>query len=339
MKPVVSALDSAPIRIHAVTQQKVVAPPAVAVVLVAIAPKAFHYFERSIGQSVAEPLKNAIAIALSGRPSSNLDCQTLTHDPLAGDPSAWATLRGSAPEFVTGINDFPAGSTALQNRAGAESEVFTCDLIHINREERYQLELSVRQYIGTRGISYLALAWYDERSRLLESYLPSPEGAGQPVGWVNGTFSYFGLRGETAPRVWTTYRVSFGPNEMAEIPRNAKFIRVGALLNYNAISDTTIQLTNVRLWKKLQTDLIADGVFASDEHLFVISPASWMRWTYVSHAAQASHHWFPQEVATGLAGDAELAAAALTVGCTTVSADNLIFQLKEPKKSPSVSKP
>jgi hypothetical protein len=77
MKPVVSALDSSQVRIHAVAQQTVAAPHAVAVILVSIAPMAFPYVERNIGQPIADPLNSAIATALLNHKTVALKDQAL----------------------------------------------------------------------------------------------------------------------------------------------------------------------------------------------------------------------------------------------------------------------
>lgn len=103
------------------------------------------------------------------------------------------------------------------------------------------------------------------------------QGAGRPVGWANGAYSNFGLIGEPSP---TTYRKSLGFGKAAAVPSNAKSVRVGALLNYNTTPAATIQLTNVRLWRKTETEMMADGVFFSNEHLFVIAPLLRMEWTH-----------------------------------------------------------
>ena len=170
---------------------------------------------------------------------------------------------------------------------------------------------------------------------MLESHIPAPAGAGRPVGWANGTYSYFGLIGETAPTIWTTYRKSFGLGEAAAIPANAKYVRVGALLNYNTTPAATIQLTNVRLWRKSETEILADGVFSSDERLLIIAPPTRMEWTYASQAGRASHHWPANEVAADLAGGVELAAAAHALGGTPVDRDNTTFELPEITDSPA----
>jgi len=335
LKPVISIADSAAIRLQGVPHKRLATTPAVACVLGATFPRDFPYPDRYIGQSAAGPLNAAIAIALSSRLTIDSIHPSLIPDPLTTDHSAWTALGGSPPQFVIGIKDFRASSTALQNPAGQISEAFTSDLIPVDLAKGYQLELSIRQCIGVKATVYLAIAWYNEEGRLLESHIPAPAGAGRPVGWANGTYSYFGLIGETAPTIWTTYRKSFGLGEAAAIPANAKYVRVGALLNYNTTPAATIQLTNVRLWRKSETEILADGVFSSDERLLIIAPPTRMEWTYASQAGRASHHWPANEVAADLAGGVELAAAAHALGGTPVDRDNTTFELPEITDSPA----
>jgi hypothetical protein len=329
MKPVVLAADPMIVHLRDVMHLRLATTSSVAYVLDAISPQNFPYVPRNIGQSVTTPLDSAVVIALPSRPSSNLDGSTLTHDPLATDPSAWTTLRGSPPEFVGGITEFRASSTALQNSPGQYSGVFTSELIPIDPAKDYRVELSARQNTGTSADAYLSIAWYDQRGDFLDSYTPAPVGAGNPAGWVNGIYSYFGLIGEIAPSTWTTYRRSFGPNEAAVIPSRAKFVRVGALLNTKATPDARIQLTNIRLWQKQDTRKLADGVFPSDERLVVVAPSSQMQWTYASQTAQMSKHWPAHEVATDLSGGAELAAPTRALGSKLVDSDKVIFELND----------
>jgi hypothetical protein len=335
LKPVLSVADSAAMRLQGVKHLRLVTTPAVAFVLGATVRRDFPDPDRYIGQSATGPLNTAIAIALSGRPTIDSKNPTLTHDPFATDHSAWTALGGSQPQFVVGIKDFRASSTALQNPAGRNSNVFTSEQISIDPLKSYQLELSVRQRIGTNARAYLAIAWYNEAGRLLESQIPQPAGAGSPAGWGRGTYSYFGLIDETAPTKWTIYRKSFGSDEPAAIPANARFVRVGALLNCNATPGATIQLTNVRLWKKSETAMMADGVFSSDEHHLIVVLPSQMLSTYASQAGQASHHWPAHEAAADLAGGVELAAAAHAIGATPVNRDNTTFELFEITDSPT----
>jgi hypothetical protein len=216
-------------------------------------------------------------------------------------------------------------STALQNPAGKSTEVFTSYLVPIDPRYAYQVEMSAKQYDSSNGVAYLAIAWYSENGHLLASNLPQPEGAGMPRGWNNGTCSYFGLVAAEAPSTWTTYRISFGRNEDAAIPSNAKFVRVGALLNYNSSPGATIQLTNIRLWRKSTLEFVADGTFPDDTPRLVIIPPSRMLYSYASQAEQASHHWPAQRMESDFAGNIEIAIAASAAEKSSVEYGSFII--------------
>jgi hypothetical protein len=251
----------------------------------------------------------------------------MTRDPLATDPSEWTTVACTPPEFVSNIVDFNASSTALQNPPGQRSDVLSSDLIRIDPLQNYQVEFSVRQCDSTHATAYLAVAWYSQNGQLLRSSDPVPAGAGNPIGWGVGMYSYFGLVDAAVPAAWTTYRKSFGPSEAAEIPPHAKFVRLGALLNYHEAPAAHIQLTDVRLWRKEKLDLLADGVFSNTDRFFIVAPSSQMTWTAASQAGQLSSHWPAQTVAADLAGGAELAAAARAAGAMPVSPGDATFIL------------
>jgi hypothetical protein len=338
MKPIVLAVDSAAFRLRGVEHLRLVATATVANVLGTILPRHFPHSDRRIGRPIVESLNNVVAIPRSNRPTIDPKYRTLTRDPLAANPSAWTTLDGSPPEFITGIKDLSESLTALQNPSGRRSDAFTSDLISIDPAQHYCVEFNARQTAGTNATAYLAVAWYDERGHLLESYAPAPRGAGSPVGWVNGTYSYFGLVGTLAPTTWTICRRSFGLHETAAIPPHARFVRVGALLNYNATPAATIQLTNVRLWRKSEAEMMADGTFSINEHLFIIAPSGRVVWTYASQAAQASHHWPANQVASDLAGGAELTIAARVSGDTPVESGSVIFDLNENAESDTLKR-
>ncbi len=309
MQPIVSAAESVAMSASKGQPTRLVATASIAYVFNTALPRNFGESQRFIGQPIVSSLTEAIAVSLS-RESAKSQPPTLTQDPWATEPSAWTALAGSPPEFLTGLNDVPEATTALQNPPGRRSDVFTSRLVAIDPAQDYLLEWSVRQRAGANATAYLAVAWYDEKHHLLVSYAPSPDGADNPIGWSNGTYSYFGLVGNAAPTAWTTYRTSFGPDEAAAIPANAKFVRIGALLNYNTRADATIQLTNVRLQRKSKTETVSHGAFPIDEHLLVVAPSGWMLHSPTSLAAYASRHWTPQQVAVDLSGGVELAAAA-----------------------------
>lgn len=183
---------------------------------------------------------------------------SITPDPLASDPSAWAAHSGTI-QFV-GVSDLSAGATALQNPAGQASFPFTGPLIPIDTAKRYRVEVSVKQQVGTAATAYLAVAWYNASGALIDASTAAP------AGWLaNGTFSYYGLANQVVPTTWTTYGIGFGSGEAAAIPSSARFVRIGALLNYNATAGAVVRMSNVRLWQKTDATLIVDGAIQASK--------------------------------------------------------------------------
>jgi hypothetical protein len=326
--PVVSAAESAEVRLRGARPTRLVATAAAACVFNAALPCRFPYCDRTIGQPLAGSAGNAVAVILSNRPTFHPERPTLNPDPSAAEPRAWTTIDGSPPEFVGGMTDFRASPTALQNPRGRRSDVFSSKAIPIDPTQRYVIEMSAIQRSGTGATAYLGVAWYDAAGRLLVSNLPAPAGAGNPSGWANGIRSYFGLVGQAVPGAWTTYRSSFGPGEAATLPPEARYIRVGALLNYDTAPDEIVQVTNIRLWRKSEAEPVADGAFPFDERLLVFAPSGRMLWTSASLAGQLSTHWPRQEAAADLTAGEELAAAVLTAGGRAVDPDGTLFELE-----------
>jgi hypothetical protein len=164
----------------------------------------------------------------------------------------------------------------------------------------YQLEISVKQLRNTAATALLAVAWYDAMGKALTSYIEKPQGAGRPSGWSNGTYSYFGLVSEHVPTSWTKYSIKFGLNGAASIPSNARFLRVGALLNHNETPSAVVQLTDVRM-VEIPTPIIG---LAIPNAMSVYSP--------LSQASLLSTHWPPQQVIVDHGGTKEIVAAAET---------------------------
>lgn len=205
----------------------------------------------------------------------------------------WITLGGAAPQEVL----LAPHRLIIRNPIGSVSYPFNSELIPISRYHRYQLTCAIRQSGAPDAINYLAVAWYDKSANLLPSNLPFPQGAGNPAGWNNGTFSYFGLIGRPAAADWTSYVISFGPGEAAAIPANAAFLRIGAMLNFNGEAKASVELTDVRL---VENDL--------QHHLLLSAPSFRHLYTPASLAAELSGHWTPQYVPAVHVGTTEMRA-------------------------------
>ena len=211
----------------------------------------------------------------------------------AADLSAWLVFAGSPPQLTTG--DLPsAAAIALQNPPNQTSHVFTAAMFPIEASKSYRVSLKARSRGERKGLAYLAIAWYDKDKRLLEANAPSPGGAGNPLGWGNGTYSYFGLVAQAPPLVWTRFTQTFGLNEPAAVPKAARYARIGALLNYNSEPQVVTQLSELELIRKPRAHVDVE-----------ISQFHYM-YSHISQAAVASNHWIAQQAIIDRSGGREL---------------------------------
>jgi len=324
--PVVVAALSDTAQTRSSMPLRLVAPDSIATVFNTVEPTVYPFKQRTTASIPSKNLDLLTDLARSaGLPLHRQNIpETLTRDPNASQPDAWTTLAGLRPEFVS-VADFCTAGTALQNPPGEAVYVFTLELIPIETTLRYRVEMSLRLLTGVEAKCYLAVAWYDENARLLISNIPSPNGAGSPLGWANGSYSYFGLVGEKSPSQWTTFRTSFGPNEPARVPANARFARLGALLNYDKSPTSILQLTNVRLWLKTPHENAANGRFLCHEESLVVAPHPSRFWSWTSFAAQASGHWLPRQVHLDFAGASDLGTIARSAGPERTDENNSVF--------------
>lgn len=329
-------LTAATTQVRQKVDARPVATDAVAAVYQSLGGLSFDNRYRVIGQPIASSTSYTVGATMAWGPTHG--GMTLTDDPLSERPEAWITLGGVSPLFVAALSTRTPTRMAMQNPAGLTSEVFTKQLIPIDSRQRYRVEMSVLRVGPANAPTYLALAWYDREGRLLPSNSPGPAGAGYPNGWRNGTFSYFGLIGQTPRGNWTTYRLSFGPGEAAAIPPQAAFARAGALLNYSGSADGTVQLTNVRLWPKSPAELKSDGHAAAGEARLIICPDWRSPISPVSIAGLASEHWPASQVPADHAGVAEIRRAATAHGGELLGTDPWRY-LIAPQRGPAASTP
>lgn len=201
----------------------------------------------------------------------------------------WVSLGGETPR------SYPqAGKLMLSNSPGKVSYAFNSEMIPVELSKRYLLSAMIRQTRGA-GRNYLAVAWYDRAGRLLVSNEPKPIGAGHPAGWVAGIYSYYGLVNQHAGSEWTRYTITFGLGEPAEIPHNAAYLRVGALLNEKAAPNSSAEFTDVILWEK--------PVY---RQIHLAAPDSRSLFTPGSQAGWLSGHWLPHYLAAQQMGVEEL---------------------------------
>ncbi|HEX2900416.1 MAG TPA: hypothetical protein VHS96_11915, partial [Bacteroidia bacterium] len=214
--------------------------------------------------------------------------------PPLGRPDDWIHLANSPPVFKSASDQ-----VVLSNPPGIASSPFSRQLVPIERFARYHIAVEARSVGPSSSQNYLAIAWYDAKQTLMFSRDLRPTEFAYPSGWTNGDYSYFGLTGAPVPRTWTTYTVSFGLGEGAEIPREAAFFRVGALLNQDIKAAASTELRSFRVLKK-----------APRERYILVAPRPTRLYSSSSTAGRLSGHWLPQHVAIDHTGSIELGIAA-----------------------------
>lgn len=212
--------------------------------------------------------------------------------------SLWLSQDGHAPDIALS----PDGNVQISNPTGIPTHVFNSSLIAIDRNQRYRLTCTLRQTGTTSATNFLAVAWYDQNREPLVSNRTAPAGAGSPVGWVNGTYAYYGLIDQPAPTSWTTFTISFGLGEGASIPAHAAFIRIGALLNFRATPNAKIQVKDMSLRQK-----------PAYARAFLALPSLHNLYSPDSLSAYLSGHWPSSKVAAEHADLAELRIAAASL--------------------------
>lgn len=193
--------------------------------------RAFHLGTESI---------TTAAMLVTGRGAS------LTDDPNTVDITAWLPSAGG-----TTVETDTTSPTGKYLRMPLNGSVLSNRLIQIDPTKNYSLSMWYKQVSGSTPC-YLAVAFYDKAGAHIN-------GTGSGVtGWLSlGTYFYFGRSAQVPPSTWTEYSVAFGPDEVAKIPANAAFVRVGALPNYSGSG--VHGMTGVKLFQKADANLIVEG--------------------------------------------------------------------------------
>lgn len=202
----------------------------------------------------------------------------------------WDSENRTAPRI-----EFTGDTRILSNPSGASVHLFSSATVPIDPRRRFLIEMDVRQTTDGQASNYLAVSWHRKNGTWLRSSADPPAGAGNPRGWLNGPWSYFGLKGDEAEREWQTYSTRFGFQESGAIPSSAASIRLGALLNYKLDSKAVVELRNIRLWQLPDHSYCTTNVPRYEDLTSVHS-----------FAALLSRHWLPTAVAHFHVGDAEI---------------------------------
>ena len=104
----------------------------------------------------------------------------------------------------------------------------------------------------------------------------------------------------------TTYRISLGPQSIAAIPKLARFIRVGVLLNQGGDPAAQAEVSNVRFWPRTPSDAMAPGTFGPGNLIAVATTGSTGVFRPGSQAGRLSGHWNPYQLSLDYAGAKEL---------------------------------
>ncbi|MFT3780867.1 MAG: hypothetical protein QM790_02555 [Nibricoccus sp.] len=268
-------------------------------------PRLAYQNHRAFGQPAVKPLLSIVTLlgANCAKPVETVIASSISKShfsaPVILDRTNWTTVSGLPPEFsVTPHATEENLSRVMQNSPGKPSQVFTSAFFRVNQLRTYKLEVTIRQIATSTTANYLAVAWYDGNGVFLESQLPPPRGAGNPLGWSNGTYSYFGLTAKDAPASWTTYDIAFGLDEPVIIPARACYMKVGVLLNINSTPDATVQISDVRLTESAPRDIQ------------LLLPSATNCYTSSSIAAHLSQHWPAHQMLVERAGIREIKATA-----------------------------
>src|SRR5690606_9622246 len=106
----------------------------------------------------------------------------------------------------------------------------------IDENETYRVSVWGLEYGAGSPTAYFAVNFFDSDGDALPG---STSGA---TGWGGlGTYHYFGRVGQALPTAWTRYEFTFGPAGQGSIPSGARFCRIGALVNFNAVASSQMQ--------------------------------------------------------------------------------------------------
>lgn len=172
----------------------------------------------------------------------------LNPDPNTQDISAWT---GTGLSIVTDTTS-PSGSTALEC-TGLAAAVLS-KKFPIDPTKNYKARFWTKRQSGT-STTYGTVAFYDASGNVITG---SSNGAGWPG---RGSFHYFGLVNGALPAAWTEYSISFGPDETAVLPSNARFMAIGVLSNYTGTGVQRVAAPLVHL--KTTGDMVVDGTITA----------------------------------------------------------------------------
>lgn len=173
---------------------------------------------------------------------------SITPDPGCENWDAWTLVQGAAPIRATNVPSNFGGATWASNALSW----FHTKPVQIDRTRAYRAIANAAAQSGNTGTMYLVVAFFDASGALIQ-------GGTDAAGWTNiGTMHYYGLVAQAPPTVLTEYTVTFGAGQTFGIPTNARFVAVGAILNYSLANGKHHHFAG-RIQQLQETDLIASG--------------------------------------------------------------------------------
>lgn len=171
---------------------------------------------------------------------------SITPDPGVENPDAWVLGYGTMPSRYAA----PAGSSykfgAYLWNATASAHIWTKP-VPVDQTRAYRaIAYALRDAVGDTAAMSLFVRFTDATGAVVYS-------AGGT--WdAEGSYNYFGLTNDSPPTTTTMYEVAFGAGQVAQIPSNARFMSIGALMNESGTGGTYFA---GRIQQLQETDLIA----------------------------------------------------------------------------------
>ncbi|MDP2322579.1 MAG: hypothetical protein Q8N51_00935 [Gammaproteobacteria bacterium] len=189
--------------------------------------------------------------------------------PSGGDLSQpWYIDLGS-PSIVT-LTDGVAGNNCLRNATSSVARVFSSKLMPVDPSKTYVARGQVRQTGGGNYRGDLLVAFYDSSGANITA-----SGSGY-TGWASlGT--HFGFyAADPWPSTFTKVALTFGALGAAQIPSNAKTMRVGALLHYPSTGSVTgtMDVQDLRVDEVIGTGLLENEAAGAVRRAFGNSPVT-----------------------------------------------------------------
>jgi hypothetical protein len=171
---------------------------------------------------------------------------SITPDPGIEDPSLWVLHTGTWPEryAATVGSSYTFGKYLW--RASALADIYTKP-VPVDKAKAYRaIAYALRDAVGDTCTMYLYVRFFDTNGATIYS-----AGSTWPA---EGAYNYFGLLGAVPPTSTKVYEINFGAGQVAQIPANARYMSIGALMNYSGAGKTYFA---GRIQQLQDTELIA----------------------------------------------------------------------------------